>query len=177
MNIDDPRFGVPLQLAHPFESEVRTFVEANQRLLMEALAVEEDVSVDEEAGDLAPAENAARLTWERQWFDERRTIANSLAVVALMTRFQHWLEEFLRGIPQIKLRKSRHRVVSLLLTLNGHLGSGPVAVDFFEELADVRDSFIHADSQARWHYQRDMRTVAAEYVTAGPWRLRTTNSR
>jgi hypothetical protein len=47
--------------------------------------------------------------------------------------------------------------------LNKRLGSGPIPTSDFEDLLNVRDSIIHADSQAEWTNDGKARKVADRF--------------
>jgi hypothetical protein len=74
-----------------------------------------------------------------------------LAVVGLVTRLQHWISRYAREVPS-KRKSDKPSLKKDLHFLNQHLGMGPVLPTFFEELVDVRDSVIHADSKAEWEF-------------------------
>ncbi len=84
--------------------------------------------------------------------DDLRLNAHRIAAVTLVTRFQHWIGKLIKQ-SQITVTKKRNdpsMLVSQLQALNNKLGDGPVPLQLFDELEEVRNSVIHADSQATW---------------------------
>jgi hypothetical protein len=66
-----------------------------------------------------------------------------------------------------KKRTDPSMLVLQIQALNKALGDGPVPIQFFAELKEVRNSVIHADSQAEWEYpQGKLRKVADQYRNA-----------
>ncbi len=102
------------------------------------------------------------LSYHSNFYEELRKAHRNLALVGIVTRLQHWINNLARQTfpnekPQTLLRQLR--------LLNGKLGQGPVKLEFFEELVTVRDSIIHADSAAEWEYPPGKpRQVADRYA-------------
>ena len=96
-------------------------------------------------------------------YDELRKAANRLALVGLVTRLQHWIGRFVK-LRNLKTNKTKNSMlVDQLEILNKTLGCGPVAISFFEDLVNARDSIIHADARAEWKYRNDDKKVSAQF--------------
>jgi hypothetical protein len=124
---------------------------------------EEEIAETEDRLELEDRELVdSQIRWQRNFYDELRKAANHLAVVGLVIRFQHWIEKFVKQshVQPSKAHKSKLR--SQLEALNNFLGVGPVPVEFFEQLANARDSVIHGDSKAKWEFN-GAREVAEHY--------------
>jgi hypothetical protein len=92
-----------------------------------------------------------------------RQAATHLAVVGLVTRFQHWTGKFVQKLGLKPDKASHSLLVSQLEILNRTLGEGPIPILFFEELTVARDSIVHADARAEWHYRGGNKKVAERY--------------
>jgi hypothetical protein len=160
----------PLNIPHEFEIDLNCVVTANHDLTLKAI----DRSEDEELAkidDNFPQENYETLrsiTGHMQnFFQDLREAARRLAFVGLVTRLQHWIGRFLK---QAKVKPDKvydSQLANQIAALNKFLGVGPVPEMFFEDLAMVRDSVIHADSRAEWKYRSKPRRVADHYRNAG----------
>jgi hypothetical protein len=105
--------------------------------------------------------------WVATGYEDRRRAANNLALVALVTRFHHWLTRLIRRLPATANPYSQQSVSKELSILTSALGQGPVPLTFFEDLAEARHSIIHADSQAEWEFPPGVqRNVAHCYRNA-----------
>lgn len=96
--------------------------------------------------------------------------ARLLAAVALVTRFQHWVGKMAKAAKISAARKMKSDPSLLILqleALNKTFGAAPVPIQFFDELEEVRNSVIHADSKAEWESQPGRwRKVANRYRNA-----------
>jgi hypothetical protein len=92
-------------------------------------------------------ELGSELDYAKSMFDELRNAANQLALVSLVTRLQHWINDFVKEIRGSNQDKG---LVPNLRILNRRLGVSPITVSFFVDLVSVRDSVIHADSMIEW---------------------------
>jgi hypothetical protein len=77
------------------------------------------------------------------------------AVVVIMTRFEHWISRFAKQLSVKPTRVHKNGLANLIESLNKVLSDG-----FFEELAELRHSVVHADSRAEWDYKGERRRVA-----------------
>jgi hypothetical protein len=156
----------PQEIAHDFEIDLNCVVVANHNLTLEAIDRDEDEELAkiEQASILEDYEIARSITGTLQnFYDDLRLAARRLAVVGLVTRFQHWIIRFVQR-RKLGLEKSeKPKLVKQLNALDKDLGMGPVCVEFFENLVGVRDSVIHGDSRAEWEHNGRVRKVAEEY--------------
>jgi hypothetical protein len=165
-NIDWDALNEPQQeIAHDFEIDLHMLVTANHEFTITAIDREEDE-------ELAKINNEFNVESReiidsiqiqlQNTYDDFRRAARLLALVALVTRLDHWLSRFAkqRKLTRVKPSKPREsKLVSKLNALNQDLGNGPVSVDFFEKIVTLRDSVIHGDSRVQW----GGRMVADEY--------------
>jgi hypothetical protein len=129
--------------------------------LCENIASKEALEIAEAAKIEDSREAGAEIQWAKSTADELRREARSVAVVTLVTRFQHWLRVF---VEEMK-KKPANGVDKNLETLNKGLGGGegPVPAAFFCDLETVRDSIIHADSNVEWMRGEVQRRVPLKY--------------
>src|ERR1700688_1620013 len=153
--------GKLFDLPHPFEEDVKFLVKATYELLCENIASKEALEITEAEKIEDSREAGAEIQWAKSTADELRREARSVAVVTLVTRFQHWLRVF---VEEIK-KKPENGVEKNLETLNKGLGveEGPVPAAFFCDLETVRDSIIHADSNVKWMRGPKQRSVPLKY--------------
>lgn len=155
-----------IEFPHEFVIELNTLVVVNHRLTLEAIDHDEEKELEKLARDFAEDDpdvvHSLENDYQRFYGDLRRA-ANNLAAVALVTRLQHWVNRLVKRTAG-KPKKERSWLVSGLNHLNGRLGSGPVPVEFFATLEDVRDSVIHNDSNVEWEYHGEPRRVANCYA-------------
>ena len=145
--------GKLLDLPHPFEEELGWIVSTNHKLLMENIS-----RIEDEADDTSDHFDFAELHTNS---DELRRAAHNLALVGLITRFDHWLSLF---VEELSNKNARIGVVRKLTTLNERIGEGPIPIDFFENLITVRDSVIHADTKIEWEFSGKKRRVVDRYA-------------
>jgi hypothetical protein len=146
-------------LPHPFEEDVQFLVNATYDLLCENIARKEALVITEAEKIEDSREAGAEIQWVKSNADELRREARSVAVVTLVTRFQHWLRAF---VEEMK-KKPANGVEKNLATLNEGLGEGPVPAAFFCDLEIVRDSIIHGDSNVEWMRGKEQRSVPLKY--------------
>jgi hypothetical protein len=152
--------GKLLDLPHPFEEDVQFLVKATYDLLCENIAGREEKAITEAERIEDPREAGAERQWVRSNADELRQEARAIAVVTLVTRFQHWLRVFVKELTE---KEPPNGVESNLRTLSEKLGEGPVPAEFFHDLETVRDSIIHADSSVEWMRGSKQRRVPLKY--------------
>lgn len=152
--------GRPLDLPNPFEMDVQFLVKETYDLLCESIARKEV----EEIADAENIEDPSHAGAERAWVisnaDELRQEARSVAVVTLVTRFQHWLRVFVK---KLTAKEPPNGVEPNLKILTKQFGNGPVPAEFFHELETVRDSIIHADSNVEWMRGNEQRSISLKY--------------
>jgi hypothetical protein len=143
-------------LPHPFEEDVQFLVKTTYDLLCENIARREAQAITEAEKIEDPREAGAEIQWVKSDADKLRQEARGVAVVTLVTRFQHWLRFFVEDMKKVPA----NGVEKNLATLNNELKrEGPVPAAFFCDLETVRDSIIHADSNVEW-----MRGTVKRYV-------------
>jgi len=159
-----------VEVAHEFAVDLNCVVVANHRFALEGIARAEDEDIENWQEALALQDNevaSSVICHVRNGYDELRKAANRLALVGLVTRLQHWVARFVKE-RNLKLGKAHESLlINQLDILNKCLGDGPVALPYFEDLVSVRDSIIHADSQAEWKHRGASRQVAAHF--RNPW--------
>ena len=165
MDLDLSSLDEPLAIPHEFEIDLHCVVVANHRFTLEAIdrSEDEDLKSIQEGFELEDhATITSMMSHHQNFYDDLRQAACRLAVVALVTRLQHWIGRFMAQlkVPTSKGRQSK--LAKQLEALNNRLGVGPVPVVFFENIVTVRDSVIHGDSRAEWEFDGPRR-VADEY--------------
>jgi hypothetical protein len=151
----------PLELAHPFMVDLNNIVLANHHFAL----IELDRTEQEESEQVADVDHEVyleRLSQCRWAFDGYRQAANQLALVGIVTRLKHRIRD-LAEKQRNSVEKSLRKQLSFL---NGKLGDGPVPLEYFDDLINVRDSIVHADSNAEWQHDQRSRKVAPRYRNA-----------
>jgi hypothetical protein len=164
-DIDSDIYNDVVEVAHPFEVEINVLVKLNHQLTLEGIAKQEEdeIAETEESLELEDRDLVdSQIRWQQNFYAELRKAANHLAVVGLVTRFQHWIENFVKQSRASPSRAHKCKLRNQLEALNKSLGVGPVRVAFFEDLVNARDSVIHGDSKAKWEFN-GTREVAAHY--------------
>jgi hypothetical protein len=155
-------------LPHEFVIELGHLVVTSHKLTLDAIDRDEKVEIGKLDSDMSQEDPDTLRSIERDietFYDDMRRATNNLAAVALVTRVQHRVSRLAKKVPG-KPEVAESKLVSELDHLNGYLGDGPVPVAFFAELEKVRDSIIHADSNAEWDYRGAPRRVANCYKNA-----------
>jgi hypothetical protein len=155
----------PIEIAHWFEVELNRVVIVNLRFALESLDRAEYEEIQQREKELDDEDNevlCSAISHVTGEFEELRQAALQLALVGVITRLQHWVALFTKRVPEKYTKSSASLLVSQLAFLNKSLGCGPESASFFEEVVCVRDSIIHADSQAAWKHGDD-RHVADRY--------------
>src|SRR5438445_2068125 len=119
---------------HPSEEEVNQLLRTNHRLLSETITrIEGDEisALSEKHED--PQELGAEIAYTKNTADELRRTANSLAVVGLVTRFQHWVRVFVEELTN-KDAANKALGKNLGTLTRDRLGQGPVSLSFFDGL-------------------------------------------
>jgi len=124
--------GTLLNLPHPFEEDVQFLVNATYGLLCEDIARKEAPAITEAEKIADSREAGAEIQWVKSNADDLRRGARSVAVVTLVTRFQHWLRVFVEDMK----KKPANGVGKNLATLNEGLGEGPVPAAFSPRFGD-----------------------------------------
>lgn len=153
--------GKLFDLPHPFEEDVQFLVKATYELLCENIASKEALEITEAEKIEDSREAGAEIQGAKFDADALRQEARSVAVVTLVTRFQHWLRVFVEDLK----KNPANGVEKNLETLHKELGveEGPVPAAFFCDLETVRDSIIHADSNVKWMRGPKQRSVPLKY--------------
>jgi hypothetical protein len=154
------------EIPHDFELDLRAAIVVNHGFTMQAIDKSEDESLEEIAGAFShedPETIASISAQEMYTYDERRQAACNLALVAVVTRLQHWVGRFVKQRKVVPKQVHKSELANHLEALNDDLTAGPVPMLFFEELAELRHSVIHADSQAEWTHNGKQRKIADRY--------------
>jgi hypothetical protein len=157
------------EVPHEFEIDVRRVVLINHELLLQGIDRAEDEEV--EKFDMSKEDERSLVGWIGRQHDEFRIAANNLALVGLITRFNHWLTHLANRIRDDKDKSFDRSIAKELKFLNGEFKGTPIKPTVFKELVDVRDSIIHADSKASWTYNGDPRQVAPRFTHLGEVRF------
>lgn len=123
-----------------------------------------------------PAEAGSEIDFATSEANELREAATNMALVSLVTRFQHAVNVFVDDYAQMQKRAADSDLRSNLRTLNRRFGKGPTDIAFFADLATVRDSIIHADSNVEWMHGKNRRIVPKKYRDASLERLKLTKA-
>ena len=158
------------EMSHEFEVDLTCLVIANHKITMEGIAHAEDeelANLQESLKDETDREMVwSIVSYQRNFYDDLRVAARNLAVVVLVTRLQRWAGAYARRIDP--KREAGQPIDKELNFLNGKLGPPPNdATQFFFDLAEVRHSVIHADSQPQWSFKGKTRSVDQRYVPNG----------
>jgi hypothetical protein len=163
----------PLEMPHAFETDLHCVVVANYALTLEGIDRSEEEELAKIDKDFAHEdfETVRSMTAQLQnFYDDLRQAARRLALVALVTRLQHWIGGFAKQVKatpcKTKQTGCNSTLANQIAALNKILGIGPIPEIFFEDLATARDSIIHADSRAEWDYHGSPRKVADHYRNA-----------
>src|ERR1700693_4956604 len=155
----------PIEISHEFEVDLACMIVANHRLTLEAITRQEDQELENihKGPSLDDDELCSFMSYVQTGYDDRRRAARNLALVALVTRFHHWLTRLIRRLPTTPNPYLQQSVAKELSTLTSALGQCPVSpLTFFEDLAEVRHSIIHADAQAEWEYPAGVQRKVAD---------------
>ncbi|HET6840127.1 MAG TPA: hypothetical protein VFK06_00315 [Candidatus Angelobacter sp.] len=139
-----------LEVPNPLQIEFNALVRANHRFSLEGIAREEEndrLNLDDDA-----------FRYQQTYFDDLRTAANNLAIVALVTRIDHWVTRYSLKIGMGK----KGSTIDKVERLNERFKGSPVPIKFFKDLVDSRDSVIHGNSKSEWEY-RVMRKISNEH--------------
>lgn len=154
---------------HPFEVELRTLVMENHRLTIEAIAKAEQertCEIREELAELEPEIVQSSVSSEQVLFDELRSAAHQLALVALVTRPQCRIGQMARF--ERKKNGSKAKAANLVddIAYLDECAGRQAGRGFFKELVAARDSVIHGDSKKTWKHDRngEQRTIADRYA-------------
>lgn len=106
--------GKLLDLPHPFEEDVQFLVSATYDLLCENIKRREEEAIREAEKIEDPHEAGAERQWLSSNADELRGEARRIAVVTLVTRFQHWLRGFVKELTKKEPPNGVERNLKLL---------------------------------------------------------------
>ena len=148
----------PIRIPYEFKIDINTLVTVNHKITLEGISLSEQEEIATFHSDDEDERRSHRREQENFSEDLRRA-ANHLALVGLITRFQHWINKFVQELPSAT--KANHLSVARGIdVLNKALGVGPVSEKEFSELVDVRDSIIHQNSTTKeWEFRGDKRRV------------------
>jgi hypothetical protein len=155
----------PIEMMHQFEVDLNCLVIINHKYTLDGLERDENRAMlaAESLGDENDPEMVASiLDAQRRPFDDFRVAARNLAMVALVTRFHHWISAYARRIDTARTRGVILR--EELNFLKREIGEGPENASYFLALAEVRNSVIHGDSQRTWEFNGKTREVELRYA-------------
>ncbi len=168
LNLND----TAVEESHEFEVDIACVVIANHGYALEAIQRSEEQDIANVRHSLAGEDwdfVNSEIRRAETFYEDLRRSANRLAVVGLVTRLQHWTSRFAKrakiGMPA---RVHQSQLLNQMEALNKLLGHPMVDVTFFKELVDVRDSVVHANSQAEWEYPKGCNRQVAQHYR-GPW--------
>jgi hypothetical protein len=147
------------EMSHEFEIDLNTIVTANRAFALEGMQRELNEN-------LARASDREDILYVERLYDDLRRAANSLAVVALVTRFKHWITKFVRRLPSTPKDYRQQELHAELQTLSKALGSPRIPDKFFTDMEEFRNSVIHADSRAEWTHGKKKKSVVSQYRNA-----------
>jgi hypothetical protein len=165
-----------IPIPHPFVEEVEWLIRTNHRLLFDSISRIEQEQISEANKSEDPAEAGSEIDYAISEANELREAATHMALVSLVTRFQHAANVFVDDYAQIQKRAADVDLRSNLKTLNRRFGEGPTDIAFFADLATVRDSVIHADSNVEWMHGTKRRMVPKKHRDANFERLKLTKA-
>lgn len=155
---------IELALPHDFEVEIRCLVTENHQITQRGIQQCEHECISHLEKELAGEDQemvSSAIRDAETFFEDLQRAANHTALVALVTRLDHWTRKFAK---QLSLKRSP--VVRAMKALNVRLGAAPIPVQFFEDIVTARDSVIHHDSDAQWKHQGKIHRVADKYANA-----------
>jgi len=158
---------VPQTEAHEFEVDLRCLVTINHKITMDGIEREENEAISSlesspDFDDLIQSE----IRHQRIFYDGLRIAARLLTVVALVTRLHHWAIAYAKRLDTAREPGGLEKELSCLTC---KFGQGRIGMKFFLDLAEIRNSVIHQDSQPKWEY-KGHHSVALCYAPTG-WRL------
>lgn len=165
----DMSLDLPIVVSHEFEVDLNYLVTTNygitiegidQRANAELSAIKAEFREETDRDLVRPI-----LADTENYFDDLKVAARNLAMVALVTRLQHWASAYARRFDSG--RETGRPLENELGFLNSNLGTPPEDVSFFCKLAEVRHSVIHNDAQPQWTYKGNKRNVDTRYVPNG----------
>jgi hypothetical protein len=159
-------------IPHPFVEEVEWLIRTNHRLLLDSISRIEQEQISEASKNEDPAEAGSEIDFAISEATELREAATNMALVGLVTRFQHAVNVLVDDYAEMQKRAADIDLRSNLRTLNRRFGKGPTENVFFADLATVRDSIIHADSNVEWMHGVKRRMVPKKYRDASLERLK-----
>lgn len=154
----------PQEIAREFTVDIRRFVLVNFETTMKGLDADETEELDTFGRVTDPDDRDNICRHISRDYADFRSAAKNLAIVGLITRFQHWIGSYARkrrfNLPR---QPDESTLMWHLRVLNDRLGPGPVPLAFFDDMITIRDSVIHGDAQAKWPHGGKEREVAERY--------------
>jgi hypothetical protein len=153
------------EMAHEFEVDLHSMVVANYIAMLEGIDREEEgvlVDIQDGFGLVGRETVDSTLGYVQNGYEDRRRNARLSAVVNLVIRLEQWIFRFTRRLNLKPKHVHQSQLANHVEALNSFLGDGPAPATFFENLAELRHSIVHADSRAEWKYGRN-RAVADEF--------------
>lgn len=168
-SIDWSALEEPQEIAHEFEIDLYNAVIANHNAMLEGIDREEESEMLDIRDGFQHEDHetvSSMLGYVQNGYDERRQKSRLSAVVVVITRLEHWISRFVRHLKVTPPRVNKNGLANLIEALNNALSDGPVPVKFFEDLAELRHSVVHADSRGEWYFKGQQRRIADCYRNA-----------
>jgi len=156
----------PQEIAHEFEIDLHNAVIANHNAMLEGIDREEESELLDIKDGFRLEDHetvGSMLGYVQSGYDERRQKGRLSAVVVIVTRLEQWISRFATHLKVKPARVKKNGLANLIEALNNVLGDGPVPTEFFEDLAELRHSVVHANSRAEWNFKGQRRRVADCY--------------
>jgi len=154
---------------HPFDIDVHALVLTNLKLALDGIdrLEQEEITSYVRETDNDEATQQSFISWIQGQHENLRTAAIHLALVGLVTRFHHWLVTLANSLRDDTDKTFDKSVQQEMHFLNNNFKSSPHQPRDFAKWIDVRDSVIHADSQAAWQHEGKLRGVESQFTHIG----------
>jgi len=152
-----------------FEVDISTFVRCNHQLTITELHRLREIEIEAISElDYETLSSAQGRVWRQ--YEELESAANQLALVALLTRLDVWLNKLIADHPVEKSPTIDEKYTSSIAKKMARLAAPmveatPIPIEYFADLATVRDSVIHHDARSTFDYHGP-HTVAERYRSA-----------
>jgi hypothetical protein len=117
-----------VEVAHQFEIDLTTLVVLNHQLTVDGIATLEQREIAQTKEDLAgedPEVLDSQVRFQEWFYSDLRIDARNLALVGLITRFQHWIEKFTQELGVKPRQADESTLVSNLKEFETSLGARP----------------------------------------------------
>lgn len=148
--------------ANPFEVDLNCLVILNHEFTIQKIDLAEQKDMDDLEKSLAGEDSdmiGSFLFQITSFYQGLRRAARNMAVVGLVTRFDHWIEKYMQERQIPRHSKEKRTLIAHLCDLNKYLHVDFESIDFFKGLVNARDSVIHQDSRTEWEWNGESHTV------------------